>query len=255
MANASKDKPTVEDDDPRYQWPKTAKACAIAGISKRTLENEVRRDAIEYVYDSSGERHFDPEKLAEFAGTVSEASVEADKEVSVTEQLRRALADMVKSNKELLTLATGPAFKAIRLVKSENKALRKRCRQLEIDRIKGIEAFEQAMTSTHDRELAREQARAADARKDRGFDALLEQLPNLVTQMTGKKKVSGLLESLSDEQKSVLFELLTPAQMKIVASLMQQADSDSKRSPPGRGTDSPNGVPGKTSGDTEGKPS
>ncbi len=252
MANASKSSiETVGEDDPRAQWPSNSKAQVLANLTKRGLENRVRDGSAVYVYGPSGERHFDPEWLAEVSGTVTDASIEADKEVSITEQLRRALSDMVKSNKELLTLATMPAFKAIRLVKSENKALRKRCRELESARIKSIETFEAAMTATHDRELQREQQRAADARKDKGFDALLDQLPNLVSQMTGKKKVSGLLESLSDEQKAVLFELLTPAQMKIVATLMSQVDSDSKRSPPVKGTDSPNGASGVKPGEAK----
>jgi hypothetical protein len=252
MANAAKEEiETVGDDDPRAQWPKNAKACTMANLTKRSLENKVRDKSAKYVYDSSGERHFDPEWLQEVSGVVTETDIEADVTKHVIEQLRRALSDTVKSNKDLLTLATVPAFKAARVVRQENRALRKRCRQLELDRIKSIEAFEAAMTATHDRELAREVARSQEARKDKGFDALIGQLPNLVSQMSGKKKVSGLLESLTTEQKAVLFELLTPAQLKIVTTLMTQADSDEKRSPPAKGTDSPNGASGKAAGDTK----
>jgi hypothetical protein len=260
MANAAKkDIVTVDDDDPRSQWPKNAKAQVIANLSKRSLENKVRDGTAVYVYDSSGERHFDPEWLNEVSGTVSDADIEADLTKSVTEQLRRALSDMVKSNKDLLTLATGPAFKAARVVRQENRALRKRCRQLETDRIKSIEAFEAAMTATHDRELARETQRAQEARKDKGFDALMGQLPNLVSQMSGKKKVMGLLDSLSDEQKIVLAQLLSPKQMQVLASLMQQANSDTPRDEPEakRSSSEPadpatNGASSKPAGDTQG---
>jgi len=252
MANAGKaEVETVEDDDPRAQWPKNGKAQTIANLTKRSLENKVRSGEAKYVYDSSGERHFDPEWLNDVAGVVTETDIEADLTKSIFSDLRRALSDMTKSNKDLLSLATVPAFKASRVVRQENRALRKRCRQLEQDRIKSIEAFEAALTATHDRELAREQQRAQEARKDKGFDALIEQLPNLLSQMTGKKKISGLLESLTDEQKAVLFELLTPAQLKVVSSIMTQAGSDEKRSPPGKVTDSPNGASSHKAGEAK----
>lgn len=251
MANPAKAEiETVTEDDPRSQWPKNGKACTMANLTKRSLENKVRDGSAKYVYDESGQRLFDPEWLNEVAGVVTETDIEADLTKSVTEQLRRALGDMVKSNRDLLTLATVPAFKAAKVVRAENRALRKRCRQLELDRIKSIEAFEAAMTATHDRELAREVARSQEARKDKGFDALIGQLPNLVTQLSGKKSVTSLFESLTVEQKVVLFELLTPAQKAIVARLMKQADSDEKRSPPAP-ADPGNGASGKSAGDTK----
>lgn len=252
MANASKPEiETVEDeDDPRLLWPKNGKALTMGNLTKRSLENKVRTGEAVYIYDSTGERHFDPEWLNQLAGVVTETDVEADLTKSIFADLRRALSDMTKSNKDLLALATGPSFAASKLIKKENKALRKRCRQLESDRIKSIDAYEAALTATHDRELERERIRSQEARKDKGFDILMGQLPELVSQLSGKKKLSGLLETLTTEQKAVLFELLTPAQLQVVTTIMAQVDSDNKkRSPPGKPTDSANGT-SQPAGDT-----
>jgi hypothetical protein len=244
MGNPAKDdKPRVSDDDPRAQWPKTAKACTITGMSKRTLENRVRDGSLDYVYDSSGERHFDPESLDAIAGQVTESAVEADLTASLTTELRRALSDTLKANKDLLTLATVPAFKAAKLVRSENKALRKRCRQLETDRVKAIEAFEAALTESHNRELARKQADAHEARLDKGFDALLGQLPNIVNQLSFKKSLGKLFGSLTDDQKGLLFDMLTAEQLAEITRIMGQKDSDSKRSPSAKPSDTANGAP------------
>ena len=244
MGNPAKeDVETIEDDDPRSQWPKSAKACSITGLTKRTLENKVRSGEAKYVYDSSGDRHFDPEWLDSLNGTVTEKAIEADMTQAVMSDLRKALADMTKANAALLNLATVPAFKAGKLVRAENRALRKRCRQLEEDRVKAIEAFEAALTESHERELARMAATSHQSRLDKGFNALLDQLPNMVNQLSFKKTINDLLGSLSGEQKSVLFELLTPEQLQKLGRIMKQGDSDEKRSPPAKPSDTANGAP------------
>lgn len=261
MAHATKeDIDTVEEDDPRYQWPGNAKAMAITGLSKRTLENRVRDGSLKYVYDTSGNRHFDPESLNEIAGIVevSDKALDVDLATSVMGDLRKALSDMTKANSSLLQLATAPAFTASRMIQKENKALRKRCRQLESDRVKAIEAFEQALTEAHERELARKTAEAHQDRLNKGFDALLGQLPNLVNQLSFKKSINKLFGTLTDEQKGLLFEMLTAEQLAELGRVMGQGDSDKdnpKRSPPAKETDSPNGASRKADKQEEGKPS
>ncbi len=101
MANASKaDIDTVEDNDPRWRWPKNAAVLTATGMSKRRLENLVRTGSARYVYDTTGDRHFDPEWVNEVSGVVEEIAVEADLTASVMADLRRALGDMVKSNNQ-----------------------------------------------------------------------------------------------------------------------------------------------------------
>ena len=254
MGNPAKeDKPKVSDDDPRAQWPKTGKACTLTGMSKRTLENRVRDGSLDYVYDSSGERHFDPESLDAIAGQVTEAGVEADLTASLTTELRRALSDTLKANKDLLTLATVPAFKASALLRKENRALRKRCRQLETDRVKAIEAFEAALTESHNRALAAKQAESHEKRLDKGFDALLGQLPTIVNQLSFKKSIGKLFESMTADQKGLLFEMLTPDQLKEITRIMGQKDSDSKRSPSAKQSDTANGASSQPAGETSGE--
>lgn len=254
MGNGAKaDVETVGDDDPRAQWPKTAKACQLSGLTKRTLENKVRAGEARYVYDSSSERHFDPEWLDEIAGNVTDKAIEADLTASLVTELRRALSDTLKANKDLLTLATVPAFKAGKLVRAENKALRKRCRELEEARVKAIEAFEAALTESHERELARMAAQSHQSRLDKGFDALIGQLPNLVNQLSFKKSIGKLLDSLTGEQKGLLFEMLTAEQLAELSRIMGQKDSDSKRSPSVQPSDKANGASSKPAGETQGE--
>ena len=244
MAHGTKDDiDRVDDDDPRAQWPRSAKACDIAGITKRTLENRVRDGTLKYVYDSSGERRFDPECLNEVAGIVSDKEIDANIAMSVMTDLRRALGDMVKANKDLLTLATVPAFKAGKLIRAENRALRKRCRELEEARVAAIEAFEAALTEAHEREMARAAAEAHQQRLNKGFDTLMNQIPNLMSQLSFKKSIDKLFAGMTSEQKELLFEMLTPEQLAEIGRIMGQRDSDSKRSPArGQSDSDTNGV-------------
>jgi hypothetical protein len=213
---------TVDTDDPRYRWPQTLEAAKMAGVSKRTLENLVRSGKVGYVYDDSGERHFDPEGLRLHAGVVSDADVELDLTKATWELVRRTNSDLVKANSDLLKLATEPSFKLIAALQAELEAVRNRYDALQAKYIASIDAFEAALTTAHERELAREQARAQDARKDMGFKMALDQLPNLVAQLTFKKSIDGLFESLTPEQTAVLFDLLTEKQKAVVMTIMKQ---------------------------------
>ncbi len=227
MAHATKDDvETIGDEDPRFRWPRTNEAAKMAGITKRTLEYMVRKGEVQYVYDSSGERHFDPSGLKENAGTILADDVELDLTKATWDLVRRTNSDLVKANGDLLRLATDPAFKLIDALTKELEAVRGRYDALQAKYMASIEAFESALTTSHERELSRVQAAAQEGRKDMGFKMALDQLPNLIAQMTFKKSIDGLFESLTPDQTSVLFELLTDKQKAVVMTIMKQRSSE-----------------------------
>lgn len=224
---------TIVDDDERMAWPNTAQVCTRFDVSRPALENLVRRGQVEYVYDEKKERHFDPESVKEAVGivTLTEAEIQGDLTKSTFELLAKTNKDLSKANSELLKLATEPAYRVIDSLQKENQDLRAECGALRQKYIDGLEAFEGALNESHARELARASAMANEARKDKGFDTLLGQVPNLLSQLTMKKAAVGLFSSLSDAQKAVLFELLSPDQLQVVLKMMGQTQSNGSSQP------------------------
>lgn len=226
MAHGTKDDiDTVGDEDPRSKWPKTAEAAKMAGVSKRTLENMVRSGSVDYVYDESGERHFNPSSLRENAGVISDADVEVEISKLTFDAMRRTNTDLVKANGDLLRLATEPHFKLVDSLQKELENMRTRYETLQGKYLSAIEAFESALTTKHERDLAIAEAKAKEARLDAGFNMAIGQLPNLIAQLTFKSSIDKLFKSFTPEQTSVLFDLLTPEQKAVVMNLMKQPSS------------------------------
>lgn len=216
---------TIKPDDPRNEWPGTAKALAMTGLSQRTLENMVRTGAVHYVYDEAKNRKFNPDSLAEVAGVVSEKATENELTTAIVAESRKTIKDLSEANAKLLRLATSPAFRAMRILKNENAALRARCSELETKHLQNIEAFEAALNESHKRELERVQAEAREKRYDAGFNKLLEQVPSIVEQVTFKRTIDSLLTTLTPDQQGLLFEMLTDQQKALLMRIMKQRGS------------------------------
>jgi len=54
----------------------------------------------------------------------------------------------------------------------------------------------------------------------------MQQIPTLIAQFGGKKAVDGLLSTLTEEQKALLFEMLTAEQKTILANIMRQRSNN-----------------------------
>lgn len=231
MAHGTKDEvDSVDEDDPRYQWPKTSKAATMGGMSKRTLENMVRKGEARYVYDASGERHFDPEWLQEQSGTVSDKELDNDLTKETFELLARSNKDLQKFSSELLKLVPSAQYRTNRLLRIENKALRAHNEKLQAKYLQAIEAFESALTLSHERELQRMQAQANEERKSKGFDTLMGQVPNLIAQISFKQAIDKFMGSFTPDQYEVLFELMTEEQKALFGTIMKQRTVASKTS-------------------------
>lgn len=214
----------IDEDDPRNQWPKTSKAATMGGMTKRTLENLVRNNQAKYVYDTSGERHFDPAWLQEQSGTVSDKELDNDLTKETFELLARSNKDLQRFSSELLKLVPSSQYRTNRVLRLENKSLRQRYDALHAKYMASIEAFENALTVSHERELARMQAQANEDRKSKGFDTLLAQVPHLVAQISFKQAIDKFMGSFSADQYAVLFELMTDEQKAMFAGIMKQRE-------------------------------
>lgn len=229
MAHGTKgDVESIDEDDPRYQWPKSSKAATMAGISKRTLENMVRKGEAKYVYDQGGERHFDPAWLTEQSGTISDKELDNDLTKETFELLARSNKDLQRFSSELLKLVPSAQYRTNRLLRIENKTLRAHNEKLQGKYLQAIEAFESALTLSHERELQRMQAQANEDRKSKGFDTLMGQVPNLIAQISFKQAIDKFMGSFSPDQYSVLFELMTDEQKALFASIMGQKNAADK---------------------------
>lgn len=225
----------IDEDDSRNQWPKTSKAATMGGMTKRTLENLVRNNQAKYVYDTSGERHFDPSWLQEQSGTVSDKELDNDLTKETFELLARANKDLQRHSSELLKLVPSAQYRTNRVLRLENRNLRKRYDELHDKYMKSIDAFEAALTTSHERELARMQAQANEDRKSRGFDTLLAQVPHLVAQLSFKQAIDKFMGSFSAEQSAVLLELMTDEQKAMFAGIMRQREAAPKGNGAGKG--------------------
>lgn len=227
--NTKDDIRTVSEDAPEYSWPTTAKACELAGISPRQLENLVRTGRVHYVYDRSKDRHFDPESLANAAGVVlNTEEIKADLMASVLSESRRSIKDLSESNAKLLRLATGPAFRVIRALRQENTALRAEAEAIRTKYLSAIDSFEKALDNSHQRELERVKAESREKRLDTGWERLMEQVPSIIEQLTFKKGISGFLSSLTADQMMLLKDMLTTEQLSFVMRLMGQKGSSAQ---------------------------
>lgn len=240
MPGPSKDSiETISVNDARMNWPQSVKALHMTGVSKRTLENMVRSGQVRYVYDPSGNRLFDPESLQEAAGIVNDSDIDADLSKVVIEQARRSIKDLTEANQKMMSLMITSQAKVTNVLRRENRALRGRCRELEKRELENIEAFEAALTASHERELARTQAEAREKRLDNALNKALEQVPAIIEQLSFKRAIVGFTDSLTAEQQGLLFEMLTPKQLETLGKIMSQKDSSNKaRSPSGSQTDS-----------------
>lgn len=226
---------TVGSDDERYKWPRSVEAAKMAGVSKRTLENLVRNGQVSYVYDESGERHFDPSTLRENAGTVSDADVELDLTKSTYELLARANKDLQRFVDNLLKHDTERGEKVTLSLQRQIDQLSARYETLQERYIKSLDAFEAALTTAHERELARLEAQGKETRKGQAFDLAMSQLPTVLAQFARGKtngvstSIDTLLASLTAEQKALLFEMMTDEQKTILATIMKSSNPQSKK--------------------------
>lgn len=221
MANGTKeDVERIDEDDPRYLWPTTSQAVNKLGVHKRTLENMVRRGEIRYVYDTKGDRHFNPEDLSVAADKpVTDKVVEAEVETSTIGALESLVKTLLKANEGLLKLATDPAKAFTDIIVNALEKQQLAYERLQAKYIAGIEAFEAALNNQAERELEKQKQTSQDERMNKALDKGLEQLPAIVAGLANRKAVSGFLNTLTDEQKGYLFDMLTPAQLELLGKL------------------------------------
>lgn len=189
-------------------WPSTHMAAQQTGLGKSHLTRMAQTKQVEAVL-VDGVWRFNPDDLA--------AAAEQSEEDAARQRVHKLLEQAQAHIQVLTRQMTEPVDRMLKLMLSENAALRERINTLEQRHLDMLEAYEKSVSLEHERALERE----LETRKAKRIDESLEQfwnyVPRLGSQLIGRRKVQQIIDDLSDDQLEIL------VQMEIIDEGMKEA--------------------------------
>lgn len=195
-------------------WPTGAEVTA-QGITPRALSRWTENGLVQRAKDSAGQWRFNPADVEQQRTRVQAASGSRDE---VLESFRALLSLTIGHLERTWAQVHEPGLKLNELLAKENDRLAKRCEKLEDRHLQFLDLFESLMTKQHERELAVRVTDQREARKDKAFNKLSDMLPTFLQQVLSGMGAKSLVESITDEQLSVLTvaEFLDDGQKRIL---------------------------------------
>ncbi len=213
-AASTKPKRTPPDPAEVENWLTGSDVTAL-GVTPRALSRWSENGLVQKAKDAAGQLRFNPADVEQQRTRSQAASGSRDE---VLESFRALLNMTLGHLERSWGQVHEPGQRLLDLLATENDRLAKRCEKLEDRHLQFLDLFEKLMTNQHQRELESRVVDQREARKDKAFGKLADAAPAFLAQLASGLGAKKLVDSIDDEQLSVLTvaEFLTEEQRAIL---------------------------------------